>query len=53
MEFGMVLRLVSLVNLMLTFSSPVSIQGREGNLGDFTLKKKFLILKKTLMLTCV
>ena len=40
MEFGVLLRLVGVMNLILILSCPVSIQGREPYLHDCQKKKK-------------
>ena len=40
-EFGMLLILVGVMNLILILSCPFNIQGREPNLYDFVKKKNF------------
>ena len=48
MEFGLFLRLVGVMNPVLTLSCFISIPGREPNLEDFICRKK-----DPLMLTCI
>ena len=47
MEFGVLLRLVGVINLILILSCPVSIQGREPYLRDCQKKKKKLVYIQT------
>ena len=48
MEFGMLMTLVGLMNVILILPSPINIKGREPYLCDFIIEKKN---KKTLACT--